>query len=108
MKKMENKADAVRKSENGMKWKDIVGTRGRIFQGIVIKKFDKRIVIEFKRTVKIPKFERFTNKKTRLHARVLDGIEVKVGDVVKVRECRPLSKMIHFVLIEVLNEEVVK
>ena len=32
-----------------------------------------------------------------------EGFEVKEGDFVKVRECRPLSKIIHFIVIEVLR-----
>ena len=82
----------------------IVGTRGRTFQGLVTKKFEKRVAIEFERTVRIQKYERFAKKKTRLHARIPEGLEIKVGDLVKVRECRPLSKIVHFLVIEKLKE----
>jgi len=81
-----------------------VGTRGRIFQGTVIKKFPKRIVVEFERTVRVPKYERFAKKKTKLHARISEGSNVSVGDYVKIMECRPLSKITHFVLVEVLKK----
>lgn len=78
-----------------------LSARGRIFEGTVIRKFPKRIAIEFERVVFIRKFERYAKKKTRIHARLPDCMkDVQVGDYVKVRECRPLSKMIHFVLIE--------
>jgi ribosomal protein S17 len=30
-------------------------------------------------------------------------MKINVGDTVKVRECRPLSKIIHFVVIDVLE-----
>ena len=36
-----------------------VGTRGRTFKGTVIKKFPKRVVIEFERMVYIRKYERY-------------------------------------------------
>ncbi len=85
------------------KGKEIVSTRGRTFHGHVVKKFSKRIVVEFERTVKIKKFERFTKRKTRLHARIPEGADVHAGDYVKVRECRPLSKIIHFNFIEVVK-----
>ena len=97
---MENKA--VQTAKKGKS--EIVGTRGRVFQGIVSKKFDKRAVIEFERTLRIPKYERFEKRKTKLHARIPDGMEIKIGDYVKVRECRPLSKMIHFVVIEIVRK----
>ncbi|MEK6915157.1 MAG: 30S ribosomal protein S17 [Nanoarchaeota archaeon] len=82
----------------------VVGTRGRTFDGTVIKKFDRRAVVEFDRTVKVPKYERFMRKRTRIHSRIPDGIQVNVGDYVKVRECRPLSKMIHSVIVQIIKE----
>lgn len=81
-----------------------VGTRGRTFEGIVAKKFPHRVVVEFQRTVKVPKYERFRMKKTRLHARVPEGMDLKEGDYVKVQECRPLSKILHFVVIKVTKK----
>jgi small subunit ribosomal protein S17 len=49
-------------------------------------------------------YERFLKGKTRLHARLPEGMDVSVGDYVKVQECRPLSKIIHFVVIEVVRK----
>ena len=98
-------AKEKKSTENLKKPKVIVGTRGRIFQGPVIKKFDKRVVVEFDRTVYIPKFERFAKKQTKLHARIPEGMHVEVGNYIKVQECRPLSKIINFVVIEVVKEK---
>ncbi len=82
---------------------EVVGTRGRTFEGTVVKKFDKRAVIEFDRTVKIAKYERFMRKTTRIHSRIPANMQINIGDYVKVQECRPLSKMIHSVVIEVVR-----
>ena len=98
---MTKKETEVPKKPEGAK---LVGTRGRTFQGTVIKKFDRRAVVEFERTVKVHKYERFMRKKTRLHSRIPDGMHVNVGDYVKVQECRPLSKITHSVVIEVLRK----
>jgi small subunit ribosomal protein S17 len=87
------------------KKKELVGTRGRTFKGVVTKKFDTRVVVEFERIVRIPKYERFAKKKTRLHARIPAGMTIHVGDFVKVRETRPLSKIIHFQVIDVKSKE---
>lgn len=92
-----------KKTREEKKVKNVVATRGRVFQGYVTKKFDKRVVVEFERTVYVKKYERFTKDKTRLHSRVPEGFDVNVGDYVKVRECRPLSKIIHSVVIEVVR-----
>ena len=80
-------------------------TRGRVFEGRVIRKFHKRIVIEFERIIYVRKYERYFKSKTKIHARLPICMEndINVGDSVKVQECRPLSKMIHFVVIEKVN-----
>ncbi|MEK6908536.1 MAG: 30S ribosomal protein S17 [Nanoarchaeota archaeon] len=96
-KKTENK---MRVNEN----KPLVGTRGRTFEGTVVKKFDNRAVVEFARTVKVIKYERFMRKTTRVHSRIPVGMQVNVGDYVKVQECRPLSKMIHSVVIQIIKK----
>ncbi len=80
--------------------KFVVPTRGRTFEGTVTKKFATRVVIELERTVFIPKYERFYKKKTKLHARLPQGMNINLGDYIKVRECRPLSKIIHFIVVE--------
>jgi small subunit ribosomal protein S17 len=80
--------------------------RGKIFKGKVIKKFHKRIVIEFERMIYIRKYERYTKSKTKIHARVPVCMEddINIGDYVKVQECRPLSKIIHFIVIEKIKK----
>lgn len=107
--KKEKKQSAMATQENGKEktFRDIVRTlgisaRGRVFQGNVIRKFPKRVTIEFERTVKIQKFERFMKKRTRIHARLPDEFanEINLGDLIRVQECRPLSKLIHFVVTE--------
>ena len=90
----------TQKKTEESKINSVVGTRGRTFQGYITKKFDKRVVVEFERTVYVPKYERFAKKKTKLHARIPEGMVVDVGDYVKLQECRPLSKIIHFIVIE--------
>ena len=77
-------------------------TRGKTFQGIVIDKKQKRIAIEFERMTYVRKYERYAKSKTKLHARlpICMEKEIQIGDLIKIKECRPLSKIIHFVVIE--------
>ena len=91
-------------TKTGTKVSPVVATRGKTFQGYVTKKFPKRVVVEFERTVYVKKFERFLKDKTRLHARLPEGMDVNVGDYVKIQECRPLSKIIHFVVTEAIRK----
>lgn len=79
--------------------------RGRTFKGFVVSKHDKRIAIEFERMIYIKKYERYARTKTKLHARLPRCMEndVTVGDLVRIKECRPLSKIIHFAFLEKIN-----
>ncbi len=80
--------------------------RGRVFEGKVIKKFYKRVVIEFERTTYIKKYERYKKSRTKIHARLPNCMKDKInlGDYIKVQECRPLSKIIHFAVIEKIRD----
>ncbi len=82
-----------------------IGTRGRTFEGVVAKKFPKRVVIEFERMIYIRKYERYAKSRTKIHARLPESMEkeINVGDLIKVQECRPLSKIIHFIVIKKLG-----
>lgn len=80
--------------------------RGRVFKGTVIRKFHKRLVIEFERMIYVPKYERYKKSKTKIHARlpICMEEEIHIGDYIKVQECRPLSKIIHFVVVEKIKD----
>ncbi len=75
--------------------------RGRVFEGTVISKFPKRIAIGFERTLYVKKYERYKKARTKIHARLPDCMadQINVGDYIRIQECRPLSKIIHFVVI---------
>jgi ribosomal protein S17 len=94
------KTKTPEKKEEKINKNFVVGTRGRTFEGTVTKKFPKRVVIEFERTVYVPKYKSFYKKKTRIHARLPADMDINVGDYIKVQECRPLSKIIHFMVKE--------
>ena len=82
-------------------------SRGKTFEGIVIRKFHKRIVIEFERMIYVRKYERYKKSKTKIHARLPVCMEkqINVGDYIKIQECRPLSKIVHFVVIEKIKSK---
>jgi small subunit ribosomal protein S17 len=80
--------------------------RGRVFVGTVLAaKMHKTATIEWIRRVMIPKYERYAKKRTRIKARNPGCIKAKEGDVVKIMECRPLSKTVNFVIVEKLGKE---
>jgi small subunit ribosomal protein S17 len=79
-----------------------IKARGRIFEGTVIKKLPTRLTIEFERMLYSSKYERYFRSRTKIHAHLPKCMEneIKVGDLISVQECRPLSKIIHFVVIK--------
>ncbi|MEM2954588.1 MAG: 30S ribosomal protein S17 [Candidatus Nanoarchaeia archaeon] len=78
-------------------------TRGRVFVGNVIAtKMQHTAKIEWPYLFYLPKYERYEKRRTRVYAHIPACISVKVGDKVKIAECKPISKTVHFVILEKL------
>ena len=76
--------------------------RGKIFEGTVINaKAKKTVVIQKESPVYFKKFKRFGRSKNQIQAHVPSNIIVQEGDHVIAAECRPLSKSVSFVVVEV-------
>ena len=79
-----------------------LSVRGKLFQGKVIKAKSKdTVVLEKESPMYYSKFKRYARGKNSIHAHVPSNIQVKEGDVVVAAECRPLSKSVAFVVVEV-------
>ncbi|RLF29075.1 MAG: 30S ribosomal protein S17 [Thermoplasmata archaeon] len=77
--------------------------RGQVITGIVVSnKMDGSIVVEREYMHYVPKYERYEKRSSKYSAHCPPCIKVKVGDKVRIAECRPLSKTISFVTIEKL------
>jgi len=78
-----------------------ISLHGRTFSGTVTsRKMQKTAKVEWGRIRLIKKYERYEKRKSSIMAHVPDDIEVKEGDKVTVKECRPLSKTKHFIIIK--------
>ena len=85
-----------------------VHVRGRIFTGKVVStKMNRTIVIKRDYAFYVPKYQRYERRNSSLAAHLPSCFDVKVGDVVKIGECRKLSKIVSFVVIEKLQESTV-
>lgn len=69
---------------------------------VVSDKMDKTIVVMIERTVKHPKYGKIMKRRTKLHAHDENQV-CRVGNTVKIRESRPLSKTKNWVLVEVIS-----
>ncbi|MCP3681143.1 MAG: 30S ribosomal protein S17 [bacterium] len=78
-----------------------IAIRGRSFVGTVISaKMTKTVSIEFERKYFVKKYERFEKRRSRIKAHNPDCIAAEEGDIVKIKECKPLSKTKKFIVIE--------
>jgi small subunit ribosomal protein S17 len=64
----------------------------RILQGVVVSdKQDKTVVVSVERQVMHPVYKKFV-KKSKKFAAHDENNQYKVGDLVSIEECRPISK----------------
>jgi len=56
--------------------------------------------IEWPRRKHVRKYERYERARTRVKAHNPPDINAKEGDIVKIKECKPISKTKHFIIIE--------
>ena len=78
----------------------------RTLQGVVVSdKMDKTVVVAVERKFNHPTFKKVvkTSKKYKVHD---ERNECKVGDVIQIGECRPLSKQKRWRLLEVSKKAV--
>ena len=79
----------------------------RSVQGKVVSdKMEKSFVVAIERKVKHPLYGKFIRRTTKLHVHD-ENNEAKVGDTVKIRECRPLSKTKSWTLVRVVEKAVI-
>ena len=72
----------------------------RVLTGTVISdKMDKTIVVQVNRRVKHPLYKKYITRSQRFSAHD-ESNTCSIGDTVRIRECRPLSRNKHFELLE--------
>ncbi|WCL55642.1 MULTISPECIES: 30S ribosomal protein S17 [Kordiimonadales] len=65
----------------------------RILQGTVVSnKGDKTVVVSVERRFRHPLLDKIVRRSKKYHAHD-EGNLVQVGDVVRIEECRPISKL---------------
>ena len=80
----------------------ILSVRGKLFDGKVVSaKAKNTIVLQKESPVYFSKFKRYARSKNTIHAYKPSCIDVEEGDSVLTAECRPISKSVSFVVVEV-------
>ncbi|MBL33223.1 MAG: 30S ribosomal protein S17 [Gammaproteobacteria bacterium] len=74
-------------------------TNPRILTGIVTSdKADKTITVKVERKVKHPLYGKVVKRATKVHAHDEENV-ASIGDIVSVKECRPISKKKTWILV---------
>ena len=77
--------------------------RGQVIKGVVSSvKMQGTILVKKEYMRYVPKYERYERRTSTYSAHCPPCIKAKVGDRVRIAECRPLSKTTSFVTIEKL------
>jgi small subunit ribosomal protein S17 len=82
-----------------------IGNKNEKIGQVVSAKMTKTIVVEVTRRVSHPVYKRTINKRSKFYAHDED-LTAQVGVVVKIIECRPLSKLKRWRLSEVIRKAV--
>ena len=81
-----------------------LSVHGNIFTGTVVSaKRHNTITVEWSRRHQLPKYERYEKRNTKISVHNPECIAAKEGDMVRIINCRPLSKTKNFVVIENLG-----
>lgn len=75
---------------------------GKTFTGIVVSdKMSNTIVVSLSYTTRHPLYQKIVKKNKKIY--VDNNLKAKIGDTVKVRETRPLSKLKRFTTLEIIK-----
>jgi small subunit ribosomal protein S17 len=79
-----------------------LSVRGKLFEGKVVSaKAKNTIVLQKESPLYFSKFKRYARSKNTIHAYKPSCIDLEEGDSVLTAECRPVSKSVSFVVVEV-------
>ena len=82
-----------------------IKVRGKQFTGRVVSdKMQRSVVVEWIGWRPIPKYERYKKTRTKVIAHNPPCLDAVEGDLVKIGECRALSKTKNFVVMKVLGK----
>lgn len=81
-----------------------INTHGRTLQGEVVSdKAQKTVTVELQRRVYLKKYERYAKRRTKLLAHNEAG--AKKGDLVEIKETRPISKRKSFIVTKIIDKK---
>jgi small subunit ribosomal protein S17 len=81
-----------------------LSVRGQTLEGTVASTdMDKTVVVEREYDVRVPKYDRYMKRRSRVPAHAPPCMDLAEGDEVRIAETRPLSKTKSHVVVEILG-----
>ncbi len=81
-----------------------MGRRKVLVGEVVSDKMDKTVVVRVERTFRHPVYGKVVKKHKKFYAHD-ENNECRIGDIVKIRETRPLSKLKRWMVVEILERK---
>ncbi|HQT45366.1 MAG TPA: 30S ribosomal protein S17 [Candidatus Micrarchaeota archaeon] len=83
-----------------------LSVRGHTSVGTVVSdRMKKTVVVEKDALQYIAKYKRYARRKSRIPAHNPEGLKAKVGDLVRIAECRKISKTVAWTVVEILSRK---
>jgi small subunit ribosomal protein S17 len=83
-----------------------IAVKNEFFKGILVKKdINRSATIEWFKSFRVPKYERFEVRRSRIRVHNPACIDAAIGQEVMVARTRPISKAKHHVIIQITNIE---
>ncbi|WP_018952085.1 30S ribosomal protein S17 [Thioalkalivibrio sp. AKL12] len=79
-------------------------TQRSVVGRVISDRTDKTRTVLVERRVRHPLYGKFIRRSTKLHVHDEENVS-RMGDRVRIRECRPISKQKHHALIEVVGQD---
>ena len=82
--------------------KENINPYSKKIEGIVTKITRQNALVQREQVRYYPKYERFTKRTVKIHARIPKELidKVKIGHIVTIAECRPLSKTVRHIVVK--------
>jgi small subunit ribosomal protein S17 len=82
-----------------------ISPRGRILKGTLVKRDTfGSATVKVEHIHFIKKYERYEKRNSKIRVHNPKEIDAKVGDIVRIQECRPISKTKHFIITEIIKK----
>ena len=82
-----------------------IKTRGAVIEGKVVRDGGKKTVVVQRDLVRfVPKYERSIRTRSKVPAHNPDAIGAKMGDLVRIEECRKISKTKAWIVTKIIRK----